>query len=346
VLKKKRAVISIASLLILALLVGYFVYANATSYVAIINGEKITKAEYLFYLYSEKRVMEDNKSQEEIDALWNSKIDGVDAAEVVKQNALENAKKYKIQLFKAQEQGLFLNDNDYSSIENSIDTLLGQISGFEGTRKQAEKSFKEWFGISVNQYKDIIEKWNLGFKFALKEQQENIKVTEEELKEHYKENSQNFIKATADILLFYKRDVQSGYVMFSDEEIEEAEKKAEGAIEKIKDGERFISVAAEFADDTKVQLEENVEIKMGAYIEQEIIDWAVRSNVGDVGLIDTELGFNIVEVKNLTSFEDERDKVRNVVAAEKYEKLLDEWAKDPVYNLELNEKALNRIKVR
>jgi foldase protein PrsA len=134
--------------------------------------------------------------------------------------------------------------------------------------------------------------------------------------------------------------------MFSDEEIEEAEKKAEGAIEKIKDGERFISVAAEFADDTKVQLEENVEIKMGAYIEQEIIDWAVRSNVGDVGLIDTELGFNIVEVKNLTSFEDERDKVRNVVAAEKYEKLLDEWAKDPVYNLELNEKALNRIKVR
>ena len=85
---------------------------------------------------------------------------------------------------------------------------------------------------------------------------------------------------------------------------------------------------------------------MGAYIEQEIIDWAVRSNVGDVGLIDTELGFNIVEVKNLTSFEDERDKVRNVVAAEKYEKLLDEWAKDPVYNLELNEKALNRIKVR
>lgn len=345
-LKKKRAIISIASFLVLALLVAYFAYANATGYVAVIDGEKITKAEYVFFLYSEKRVMEQNKSQEEIDALWNSKIDGVDATEVVKQNALENAKKYKIQYFKAKEQGLFLNDNDYSSIEKSIETILGQMTGFDGTRKQAEKSFKEWFGISVKQYRDLLEKWHLGYKFALKEQENNIKVTEQELKDHFKENSENFIKANANILLFYKRDVQNGYAMLTDEEIEESKKKAESALEKVKDGKRFISVAAEFADDKKVELEENTEIKMGAYMEQEIIDWAVKRNVGDVGLVDTELGFNVIEILSVTSFEDERDNVKSAVAAEKYEKLLDEWAKDPKYNLELNEKALNRIKVR
>jgi hypothetical protein len=27
------------------------------------------------------------------------------------------------------------------------------MTGFEGTRKQAEKSFKEWFGISVKEYR-------------------------------------------------------------------------------------------------------------------------------------------------------------------------------------------------
>lgn len=344
--KKKRAIISIASLLVLALLVGYFLYSNATSYVAIINGEKITEAEYRFFLYSEKRVMEANKSQEEIDALWNSKIDGVDATEVVKQNALENAKKYKIQYFKAQELGLFLNDNDYNSIEKSIDTLLGQMTGFDGTRKQAEKSFKEWFGISVKQYRDILEKLQLGYKFGLKEQENNIKVTEQELKDHFKENSGNFIRATANILLFYKRDVQNGYAMLSDEEIEESKKKAEGALEEIEDGKRLISVAAKFAEDKKVELEENTEIRMGAYIEQEIIDWAVKRKVGDVGLVDTELGFNVIEILDVTDFEDEIDRVRSVVAAEKYEKLLDEWAKEPIYNLELNERSLKRIKVR
>jgi hypothetical protein len=31
--------------------------------------------------------------------------------------------------------------------------------------------------------------------------------------------------------------------------------------------------------------------------------------------------------------------VRSVVAGEKYEKILDEWAKEPIYNLELNEKV-------
>ena len=210
-LKKKRAVISIAALLILVLLVGYFAYSNATSHVAIISEEKITKPEYLFYLYNEKRAMEDNKTQEEIDALWNSKIDGVDAVEVLKQNALENAKKYKIQLFKAEEMGIFLNDDDYSSIERSIDSLLGQMSGFEGTRKQAEKSFEELFGINIKQYKEIAENLNLGFKFAQKEQNENIKVTQEELKEHFNENGENFIAATANILVFYKRDINNGF---------------------------------------------------------------------------------------------------------------------------------------
>jgi len=346
VLKKKRAIISIASLLVLALLVAYFAYSNATSYVAIINGERITEAEYRFFLYSEKRVMEMDKTQEEIDALWNSKIDGVDATEVVKQNALENAKKYKIQYFKAKEQGLFLNDNDYKSIEDSINVLLGQMSGFEGTRKQAEKSFKEWFGISVKEYRNIVEKLHLGYKFALKEQENNIKVTEQELKDHFKENSGNFIKATANILLFYKRDVPNGYTMLTDEEIEESKKKAEEALKEIKDGKRFISVAAKYAEDKKVELEENTEVKMGAYMEQEIIDWAVKSNVGDVELIETDLGFNVIEILSLTSFEDERDNVRSVVAGEKYEKILDEWAKDSIYNLELNEKALNKIKVR
>ena len=59
---------------------------------------------------------------------------------------------------------------------------------------------------------------------------------------------------------------------------------------------------------------------MGADMEQEIIDWAVKSNVGDVELIETDLGFNVIEILSLTSFEDERDNVRSVVAGEKYEK--------------------------
>ena len=89
-----------------------------------------------------------------------------------------------------------------------------------------KKSFKEWFGISVKEYRNIVEKLHLGYKFALKEQENNIKVTEQELKDHFKENSGNFIKATANILLFYKRDVPNGYTMLTDEEIEESKKKS------------------------------------------------------------------------------------------------------------------------
>jgi hypothetical protein len=43
-------------------------------------------------------------------------------------------------------------------------------------------------------------------------------------------------------------------------------------------------VAAKYAEDKKVELEENTEVRMGAYMEQEIIDWAVKSKVGDVEL--------------------------------------------------------------
>ena len=140
-----------------------------------------------------------------------------------------------------------------------------------------EKSFKEWFGISVKEYRNIVEQLHLGYKFGLKEQENNIKVTEQELKDHFKENSGNFIRATANILLFHKRDVQNGYAMLSDEEIEESKKKAEGALEEIEDGKRLISVAAKFAEDKKVELEENTEIKW-VLIWKEIIDWAVKKS--------------------------------------------------------------------
>ncbi|MDQ2086523.1 SurA N-terminal domain-containing protein [Herbivorax sp. ANBcel31] len=351
-MKKKRAIISIAALLVVAaLLVGYIAYSNATSYVAEIDGEKITEEEYRFFLYNEKREMENRegaagKTQEEIEALWNSKIDGVDATEVLKQNALENVKKYKIQLFKAEEQGLFLNDNDYNNIENSIESLLGQISDFEGSRREAERSFREEFGVTVDQYREIAENLNLGFKFARREQEENMSATQEELREHYDENSENFTTATANILVFYKRDVHGGWDMFPEEKIEEARENAEEAFEKIKEGERLSRVAAEFADDPNADLERDTEIKMDAHIEPEIKDWALKGEEGDLGLVDTDLGFNIIEILELTSFEDVRDRVRNVVVGEKYEDLLEEWTKDPKYNLELNERALDRIKIR
>jgi len=92
--------------------------------------------------------LQDQASKE---AFWDSKIEGVDAKELAKQKALDSCKEFKIQLLKARERGLFLNDKDMQEIENSITTLLNQMAQFDQAAKNT--GVEDTYGVTIQEYK-------------------------------------------------------------------------------------------------------------------------------------------------------------------------------------------------
>ncbi|TYQ14607.1 UNVERIFIED_CONTAM: foldase protein PrsA [Acetivibrio alkalicellulosi] len=352
-LRKKRAIISIiATVLIVSALVGYIAYANATSYVGTVEGERITRAEFMYFLEQVKMEMEkeaDITSPEDREAFWNVKIDGVDAKELAKQNALEKSKQLKIQLIKAKEAGRFLNDRDYLEINAEIDRALADVSWFlnimnqkDATRKEAEKEFKRLYGYSVKQYQAIIENLKLAHKFALS-QEETITATREEVEEHYLENSNYFDTVTVTQILLYKNNIDSeGWQPMSEEELEQLEEKAKEILQRIKDGEDMIELAREYSDEDENIIED---INMAKPMENKIRDWAMDARVGQLEIIDTEKAFYIIRTDKRTSLDDVYERVESVVISNKYNELVEEWAKDPRYDIEINNFALDRIKV-
>jgi len=355
---KKKAVIAVIALLVVALTVGGVVwYSYATSYVATVAGEKITSNEYKYFLGSVKIQMEnDAKLEDEASkkAFWDSKVEGVDARELAKQRALDSCKEFKIQLLKAKERGLFLNDKDMQEIENSITTLLSQMEQFNQAAKNtgvkimsAEEMFKDTYGITIGQYKEILKDLRLVFKFV-EDEQKKITVTDEELENRYKENKDIFDKLTIRQIIFYTINPMTD-VSLSEEDKKKVYDKAKAALERVNKGEDMEALALELSEDSGVEgnkglLDINY-TKAGDPALVNLVKWAFGHKVGDTDIVETNYAYHVVKLEKRTEYKDVVQNVKNAILSEKYNYILKDWTEESQYDLKENEFALKRIKI-
>ncbi|WP_038287120.1 peptidylprolyl isomerase [Acetivibrio straminisolvens] len=355
---KKKAVIAVIAVLAVALAVGCGVwYSYATSYVATVAGEKITSKEYKYFLGSVKIQMENDaqlEDQASKEAFWDSKIEGVDARELAKQRALDSCKEFKIQLLKAKEKGLFLNDKDMQEVENSITTLLSQMAQFNQAAKNtgvkimsAEEMFKDTYGINIEEYKEILKDLRLVFKFV-EDEQKKISVTEEELENRYNENKDTFDKITIRHIIFYTVNPKTE-VSLSAEDKQKLYDKAKDALQKVNKGEDMEALALELSEDSGVEGNKGLlELNYTKASEPKLADlvkWAFEHKVGDTDIVETDYAYHVVRLEKRTEYKDVVQNVKNVILAEKYNNILKEWTEESQYDLKENEFALRRIKV-
>jgi len=78
-------------------------------------------------------------------------------------------------------------------IENSITTLLNQMAQFDQAAKNtgvevmsAEEMLKDTYGVTIQEYKEILKDLRLVLKLV-EDEQKNITITEEELRNRYNE---------------------------------------------------------------------------------------------------------------------------------------------------------------
>lgn len=92
-------------------------------YVLTINGSKISKGEYMVYLYEQKKSFEERGGTD----IWEADFDGISAEDVAKQNAINSITLVKAAVAQADSLKIQLESNDYSEISAESIRLYDDI---------------------------------------------------------------------------------------------------------------------------------------------------------------------------------------------------------------------------
>lgn len=333
--KKLIYILSGIVLAIVLIVVGVFAYFDSRSYVAKVGGEKITTAEYNFFLGTVKSQMEQTVQSQgtDLNTFWNSKIDGKDAKEVAKTKALEEAQKYKIQEIKAKESGLKLEANEKSDIIKSIDDQVKQLGSSE-----VDAQLKQIYGINLKEYKDIILDLNLVGKYS-KQEEDKIQLTDADYQETYK-TIENADKVTVRHILI--QTVDANKQPLSQDKQDEAKKKAEDILAKVKAGGNMKELAAQYSEDPGSKDNAGQYTLSKGEMVKEFEDWSFSAKPGDIGLVKSSYGYHVMQKPK---FEDLKDSLKSDAVYNKYMSTIDELKKDPKYDIVKNQKVYDSIVV-
>lgn len=335
----KYGVIALVALLVIA--VGLIVYFNYSgSYVATVGSEKVSVSEYNFFLKQSKDAMlnEAQAADPNIDpnTFWNTKINGENALELAKKKALDSARELKIQVIKAKDQKIALEKQDNENIENSIKSIITQ-SGND--KKQADATFKAQYGISLDEFKEIYKEFILREKLYQKES-EAMKLSDEDIKKVYDEDSKSFDKVTVRHILFSYTGKDGKRTQ------DESKKLAEDMLVKVKAGEDMKALAKQHSEDPGVTENEGeyVFTKFDNYVD-EFKDWALKASVGDAGIVETTFGYHVMklEKREPTPFDNVKEQIKAGLVDKKYAELLEQWKKDPKFNAVKNQRVYDSI---
>ncbi len=94
-----------------------------TNYVLTINGTKISKGEYMVYLYEQKKSFEERGGVD----IWEADFDGTSAQDVAKQNAINSLTLVKAAVAQADNLKIELTPQDYSEISSESSQLYQDI---------------------------------------------------------------------------------------------------------------------------------------------------------------------------------------------------------------------------
>lgn len=118
---KTKHLIIISVLIILSVL--FFYFFNNKNYVLKINDQKISKQEFLIYLYEQKKIFEEIGGKD----IWLTDFDSTPAKDVAKQNALNSIILVKTVVNKANSLGLTLTKADLFSINKTSEDLYNEL---------------------------------------------------------------------------------------------------------------------------------------------------------------------------------------------------------------------------
>ena len=343
----KYGFIGIIVFIVVGVAISLFIQSS-TSYIATVGSEKISVGEFNMYLENVKYSMlleaGIDEGTAEAETFWSTaNFNGLSAIEEAKRRALDGLKEQKIMVNKAKEYNLKLEKEDNDYIEERVDQL---ISSNGNSKSKANKYLEDIYGITLSEYKKMNEDVILASK-AYQKELENLNLTDEDYKKVYEDNKSSYDTVTVRHILISTLDPETNKPV-DEEKKKEAEEKAKEIMERIKAGEDMKKLAKEFSDDKPAVEENEGEYKFNKYDSYvpEFMDWAFNASVGDIDIVETYYGYHVMRLENResTNFEDVKDNIKTEVDDEKFAEKMEEWKKDPKYDVKKNPKVYDSIK--
>ncbi len=348
-----KIIITVAILLIFAI-VYYFI--DSSTYVATVDGQRISKSVYQLFLQQQLSATESEEgltTQEEKDKFWTTTADGQDPYETAKREALNYSKEFMLQYIKAQEIGLKVD----SKIKNQVASIMPSIKG-----QLTDKQFKETYKTTVAEFQSIYEIFSVIENYKnkyLEEQFQTKAYTDEQIEAKYNEDPKLYDNADISYIILNKSD-EAGATL-SEEEIAAKKEKAAEALSKVQQGESIDKVIAEYTEETPVSSETGTESKVLGkanitysqnsmyqyYLEWNLIEWVFNNKPGDMEIIEGSYFIYVVKIDDKTAFADVKDVVKSSMEynakQEFYNSALETWGLESKYNIIKNERVYDSI---
>ncbi len=339
-----KIIVTIALLLVAA--ITYYLI-DSGSYVATVDGHRISKSEYQFFLSQKQADYEDkeglySKTEQEKKEYWTKTVDGQNPWENAKRDALEASKDYMIQLIKAKEKAI-----KAESVKSEVDSFMTSFQG-SLTDRQFSDQIKQLYKMSVNDFRNmminltIIDEYK---SFYLTEHYTAKEISDEEIKAYYEKDVKAFDQVDIRYIAMSKTD-ESG-IELSQEELDAKKKKAEEALDKIKKGEDLDKVITEYteetADETSTEPLGKATLTYSESLTENLRNFVFDNKPGAVDIVDTTYYLYVVKIEDRTTLEDVKATVKLTIENEDkeafYNNAIDTWGLEARYNITKNDRV-------
>ena len=325
------------SALLLAAVVAVSVVSCSTknSTVATVNGDKISKEEFNYYLTSVKSQIEAEQGADIPEDFWETaEIDGQIVLENAKEKALEEIVKSVIAKQKALENNVKITSEQRQQINNTLGQLVSQYG------KNGVDDFLAQYGLDSKLYEKQIE--NSFYRANLTELLTES-ITEEQAKEFY---TSDIVRVKHILIMTIDEMTQES---LDSEGVIAAKTEAEAIMERAKNGEDFDSLVAELSQDPGSQsspdgyyVGKGFALGMQGGMVTAFETASLELAVGDVSdVVETGYGYHIIKryENQESAYEENQDEILALARATAFDKMLDEWKSvariekvDSVYN--------------
>lgn len=350
--------------IIAAAIVFIYLSVYSKSYVASMGNDKITVSEYKFFLKQTKDLLlriADSAGTTDPDTFWNTKIKGEATIDIAKQKALDSAADFKIQVIKARDLKVVLGKSDLDTVDSYVQEIISQN---KNSTTQADAFCKTNYGVSLNDFKEILKQGIITNKL-ISHETAGMNVTDKDVEDYYSKNSDKYIKDTqmrtngeeavwARHILISTKDSQGKELAGA--QLDDARKKAQDLLDKVKNGGDFTQLAKDNSQDSgsaqyggDYVFGRNI---MPAEFEKAAFDELNPGQVYDQ-LVKTVDGYNIIKLEekipkdqpvSLRCAKEYREFGAIFIKSQKFVEKIDTWKKEPKYTLRKNDIVYNSIK--
>ena len=289
--------------------------------VATVNGTDITLGNYEKLLALNKSSMEAYYGSD----IWSQEIEeGKTYEDMVKEMVIETMIASEIIYQQAEKDKVAPTDEE---IQEQIDSFNESIE----SDTEYQKSLKK-MGINEEflkyQFARDLANVNLEEKF-----EKDVEISEDEMKKYYEENKDDFYVDTVTASHILIKTIDDEGNELSDTKKKEAKKTAEEALEKVKAGEDFATIAKEYSEDSSASSGG----ELGTFGRGEMVtafeDAAFGMKVGEISdIVETEYGYHIIKVTDKVdkqeTYDEVKDEIKSILASEKYTEYVEKLKND------------------